>query len=323
MARPTAGAPRYEVRPADSDLDAAVRLADAAVRAHPWAQLRADEISARIADRLRTKEQPAALLRVDGVPEGFATWVERGPLGLSIELLYATPSVASVEGYDAFLSGIAEQFRPLVFLQGSVAGLTADDEARLMERRGLRPFGRSEMQRVGKAPPAAAPLPPGARLRAIGPEDEGELVRLHGAAYRGRFDRYLFLESTDEAEDARALVRDVFGGRWGALSTAGSLGLEADGQLRAAVLSVRRSEGTLIADVMVDPAAQGRGLGRAVLTAVLAALDRAGESPAVLNVTEGNVRAQRLYAHLGFERSLGPSREWYNPRIVPFRPDAG
>ena len=192
-----------------------------------------------------------------------------------------------------------------------------------MERRGLRPFGRSEMQRVGKAPPAADPLPPGARLRAIGPEDEGELVRLHGAAYRGRFDRYLFLESTDEAEDARALVRDVFGGRWGALSTAGSLGLEADGQLRAAVLSVRRSEGTLIADVMVDPAAQGRGLGRAVLTAVLAALDRAGESPAVLNVTEGNVRAQRLYAHLGFERSLGPSREWYNPRIVPFPPDAG
>lgn len=322
MSRPDAGPPRFEVRSADTDLDAAVRLADAAVRAHPWAQLRAEEISARIAQRLREKAQPAALLLVDGTPDGFATWSQRGPIGLSIELVYAAPAVASVDSYEAILSGISRQFLPPMFVPGSVAGLTAEEESRLMERRGMRPFGRSEMQRVGGAPPDSAGAVPGTRSRPVGPADEAELVRLHAAAYRGRFDRYLFLESTDEAEDSLALVRDLFGGRWGEFSAAGSVGVERDGRLLGAVLSVRHGGGTLIADVMVDPAVQGQGIGRSVLTATLAALDRAGESPAILNVTEGNARAQRLYAHLGFVRTLGPSREWYDPRIVPFPPDA-
>lgn len=323
MARPAGEATGYVVRPAADDVEAAVRLADAAVRAHPWAQQHADEISGRLAARLRSGEQSGAVLYVQGSPKGFATWTVRGPLGLSVELLYIEPQVATVAGYDAFLTAVTRSFQPIVFLQGAIAGLGVPEEDRLMSDRGLRPYGRSEMTRRTSGPLAIPPLPSGARLRPVGPADERALVRLHGAAYRGRFDRYLFLESAEEAEDAAALVRDLFGGRWGTFSEAGSRGLDLDGYLVGAVLSVRRGEGTLIADVAVDPAAQGHGIGRIILTASLQGLEAAGESPVFLNVTEGNARAQRLYEHLGFERSLGPSREWYDPRLVPFPPDAG
>ncbi|MGQ7295155.1 mycothiol synthase [Quadrisphaera sp. KR29] len=53
--------------------------------------------------------------------------------------------------------------------------------------------------------------------------------------------------------------------------------------------------------VAVDPAAQGRGLGRAVVLAGLHHLDAAGCSSAELYVEADNAAALRLYERLGFE----------------------
>lgn len=313
----------FEIRPVGTDVDAAIRLAGQAVRANPWALTQAEEITARIAERIRSGGFLGGLLAEEGRCVGFVSWSRRGTLGLSVELLYLTPGSASAEGYGLALAEVERSVAPLVFVSGPLPGISADEERRTMDHLGLRPFGRSEMVRTGIGAPPAGPLPSGVTLRPVGAADEEALARLHMAAYSGRFDRYLFLETEDEAADARQLVGDLFRGRWGEPSTAGSIGAVVDGELRGAVLSVKRGPGALIADVMVDPAAQGKGIGRAVLAAAVEGLDRAGERPAVLNVTEGNAHAQRLYERLGFVRSLGPSTEWYNPRRVPSPPEEG
>jgi len=83
---------------------------------------------------------------------------------------------------------------------------------------------------------------------------------------------------------------------------------------------VRASYGPLLISVMVDPSAQGRGIGRTLVLANLHALRARGETFAALNVTEGNDRAVRLYEHLGFVRSLGPEHAWYSVAAVPAGP---
>lgn len=52
----------------------------------------------------------------------------------------------------------------------------------------------------------------------------------------------------------------------------------------------------------VDPAAQGRGLGRALVMDGLRWMRRRGASGVVVNTQVGNQRALELYQHLGFER---------------------
>jgi ribosomal protein S18 acetylase RimI-like enzyme len=71
---------------------------------------------------------------------------------------------------------------------------------------------------------------------------------------------------------------------------------------------------------MVDPEFQGSGVGRRLLTTTLRSLRGAGEPRIYLNVTEGNEPALRLYRRLGFVRSLGPTRDWYNALRIPFAP---
>lgn len=62
----------------------------------------------------------------------------------------------------------------------------------------------------------------------------------------------------------------------------------------------------------VSPAAQGRGLGRALLDALLAEARRRGVGEVVLEVRAENDAARRLYAAAGFER-IGLRRGYYRP----------
>lgn len=56
----------------------------------------------------------------------------------------------------------------------------------------------------------------------------------------------------------------------------------------------------VIEAVAVLPQARGRGVGRALVTAAMAAARRAGRTRVALYVVEGNNAAVRLYASLGF-----------------------
>ncbi|EQD73638.1 GCN5-related N-acetyltransferase domain protein, partial [mine drainage metagenome] len=145
----------------------------------------------------------------------------------------------------------------------------------------------------------------------------------HAAAFTGHFDSFLFRTHPDPRQDSAQLVREVLAGRWGEFLPWASTLAESrdDGRSLGSCLFVRAPFGPLLISLQVDPAAQGRGVGRALTIASLRALRARGESVVALNVTEGNARAVRLYESLGFVRSIGPSAQWYSERIVPVRPD--
>ena len=273
-------------------------------------------------ERLTAGAVEGRLFVVDGRPLGFVSWSAGNPLGVAVELLYVDGDRAGAERYGELLTTLGAVTAAPAFVPGPLAGVPASDEARLMGSLGYRPFGRSEML-LGAGSPALLRRSGDAEgLRPVTRADLPRLAELHASAYRGRFDRYLFLEDWDEATDARRAVEDIVNGVWGELSGAGSWLLEEQGRPVAAVLAVRPRGGILIADVMVEPTLQGHGLGRRVLGAAVRALWIAGERRIFLNVTEGNDRAIRLYRSLGFERSLGPTRDWYHAGRIPTPPAA-
>jgi ribosomal protein S18 acetylase RimI-like enzyme len=309
-----------DVVPLAVDLDAAARLGRAAILARPWIGSRGPELADQFERAVRAGDRSGGLYQPEGNPVGIAIWELHGPLGAIVNLLYLSPANASSVSYERFWNGLGPLAGPIAFAPGQIPGLSEAEEIELMESQGLARYGRSEMRRREGAEIPAPVLPVGAQLRLVGRADATELSRLHALAYHDRFDRYLFLEEDDEARDAARMVEEMFEGRWGAFSPEGSWGIEREGRLIGAVLCVRRPEGVLIADVMVEPDLQGQGIGKAVLLGGLRGLSSAGISPVYLNVTEGNDRAMRLYERLGFERTLGPSLDWYDPRRIPAVP---
>ena len=67
--------------------------------------------------------------------------------------------------------------------------------------------------------------------------------------------------------------------------------------------------------VAVAPAAQGRGLGGALVDALVARASARGATAVLLEVRADNERAQRLYAARGFTR-IGVRRRYYQPGDV-------
>ncbi|MFC3077495.1 GNAT family N-acetyltransferase [Phenylobacterium terrae] len=57
-------------------------------------------------------------------------------------------------------------------------------------------------------------------------------------------------------------------------------------------------------DLLVDPAHRGRGVGRRLLEASIAALEARGAPRIVLSTAERNVGAQKLFAEAGFRRTM-------------------
>jgi len=68
-------------------------------------------------------------------------------------------------------------------------------------------------------------------------------------------------------------------------------------------MSLRGPAGVLY-DIVVDPTHRGRGVGRLLLDATLAALASHGAPRVVLSTAERNENAQRLFARAGFRRTM-------------------
>ena len=68
-------------------------------------------------------------------------------------------------------------------------------------------------------------------------------------------------------------------------------------------MALRGPAGVLY-DIVVDPAHRGIGVGQRLLDATLAALKARGAPRVVLSTAEGNVAAQRLFAHAGFRATM-------------------
>jgi len=305
--------------PFASDLPASLAFARAAVlaRAEPGVDL--EQVIAIAEREIRSGRARGGLWVRAGRPLGLVLWDLSGPLGASVRLSYLRPEFASPDAYRELFDATARASGGVAFVP-SLPGLAPEVESTTLRSLGFAPFSRSEM----RFPPGATvpPLraPPGIGLRTVRPEDEAELARVHAAAYREQFDRFLFLEDSDPVLDAEKVMHSLFHGRWGELLVAASTVAETGGRTVGGTVVLRTTGRSLIADVSVDPAHKGRGIGRALVTATVGALRERGEATIALAVTEENRRALRLYERIGFVRALGPTREWYNARLIPVPP---
>jgi len=68
-------------------------------------------------------------------------------------------------------------------------------------------------------------------------------------------------------------------------------------------MSLRGPAGVLY-DIVVDPTRRGRGVGRALLEATVAALRSRGSPQVVLSTADRNAAAQRLFESAGFRRTM-------------------
>jgi|GEM_PF-1962211 len=155
----------------------------------------------------------------------------------------------------------------------------------------------------------------GLTFRPLDAEHLEEYIRVHNAA---------FVQSPNGAIARREEVADELSqpGRRPELKQIGLL----DGRL-AVVLLLSLHDGAMgeVEALVVDPALQGRGLGRAGLMHGLAALRELGCARAQLTVVESNSSALRLYESSGFALRtvqstwfIGPSLAGSNP-VTPTR----
>lgn len=103
-----------------------------------------------------------------------------------------------------------------------------------------------------------------------------------------------FLESQTAGPDRFVLVAEQDGAVVGYVFA----GLE------GADYMVLRGPAGAVYDLVVDPDHRGRGIGRTLLDAALAALAERGAPRAVLSTAEKNSSAQRLFERTGFRRTM-------------------
>jgi ribosomal protein S18 acetylase RimI-like enzyme len=305
-----------------SDLRSSLALAREAVLARFDPGVELSELVPIVERQIRDGAAHGVLRVVDGRPVGLALWSPESPVGVGVRDLYLRAPSASANEYRVFLEKVERTAGPVAFAP-TLPGLTVDEEAATLRSMGFAPYSRSEMLL-----PSAAALPAyeaveGAVVRSFRPADERAIVAVHAAAYRNHFDRFLFAEDLNPERDAELTIRRLIEGRYGTFLPRASMVIVHRERIVGETIVLAPPGRALIADVAVDPAAQRKGLGRAVLVGTVRALRAQGVGGIALVVTEGNRPAVQLYERLGFVRTLGPTREWYNTRRIPIAPDRG
>lgn len=271
-----------------------------------------------LADAVAGSPELGRLVRVGPTVAGVVLWRNPpSPVGLRLSWLYLARPHASARAYRHAVEEVDRGVAPVAFVAGPLAGISRASESEAMRGTGFAPYGRSEMVLdLGRGSPGADPEPRPV-TRAVRPDDEPALARLHEEVYRDHFDRWLFLRDLDPRRDAFDGTARVLRGEHGTFLPFGSTVVEENGRVVGAVLTVKTGRGPMIVDVGTAPDFRGRGIARAAIVAALRGLRAAGETLVRLNVTEGNEPAVGLYLRLGFVRSLGPSREWCRARFAP------
>jgi ribosomal protein S18 acetylase RimI-like enzyme len=151
---------------------------------------------------------------------------------------------------------------------------------------------------------------PAATLRPAAPADLPALGRLGTLLVRTHhdFDPRRFIAATPQTEHGYASFLGMQLGKPNAVVFVAERDGQVLGYTFAGVegfdyMSLRGPAGVLY-DIVVDPAQRGRGVGRMLLDATLAALEERGAPRVVLSTAERNEAAQRLFARAGFRRTM-------------------
>jgi ribosomal protein S18 acetylase RimI-like enzyme len=146
-------------------------------------------------------------------------------------------------------------------------------------------------------------------LRPVRPDDTETLFTLHRAAMRD------YVESAYGPWDDA--VQRGFLHRW-LDDDSDPLVIQVDGDIVGVVDYVNHDDSVYIGRIEIDPSMQGRGLGTAVLSDIIAEADRSGED-VTLEVIDVNP-ARRLYERLGFVETATVGRKIHLRRPAS-RPD--
>ena len=157
----------------------------------------------------------------------------------------------------------------------------------------------------GAVAPAGPPSPaagPAGRLRPMVPEDLADIMALeHKLFPDDPWSAVMFAEEVTQPP-SRRLYLIAEAGADAALVTAGYAGMMfVPGGVQADVLTIA-----------VAPAYWGRGIGSALLSALIQAARNRGCTEVFLEVREDNQRARGLYLRRGFEE-IGVRRGYYQP----------
>ena len=131
-------------------------------------------------------------------------------------------------------------------------------------------------------------------VRAIEPADGDECARIVYEAFAGLHDRHRFPRDFPTLEAASQLTGSFIAHPriWGIVA-------EADGQIIGSNFLDERGPITGVGPITIDPEAQGRGIGRRLMEAVIA---RGAEARGIRLFQDSfNMQSLSLYASLGFE----------------------
>jgi len=139
------------------------------------------------------------------------------------------------------------------------------------------------------------------QIRRLSPADAHLYRSLRLRALREHPDAFTSSWEDDRTQPVEAaaqrLAAHAFWGAYLGAELVGIVGLERESRAK------NRHKATVVGMYVAPPAA-GRGIGRALLEALLAEARHAGIASLVLTVTEGNAPARHLYEAAGF-RSFG------------------
>ena len=163
------------------------------------------------------------------------------------------------------------------------------------------------MRRPTATPLPAVEEPDGLSVRAYRPEDADEVVRVNGAAFAQHPEQ----GAMDLAELGERMAEDWFD------PTGLLVADEGDGRLLGFHWTKRHSAGLgEVYVVGIDPAAQGRGLGKVLTVTGLAHLAEVGVAEVMLFVESDNAAGRGLYERLGFTHESADTHVQYTrPRL--------
>jgi mycothiol synthase len=161
------------------------------------------------------------------------------------------------------------------------------------------------MRRPASAPLPVVAVPDGLEVRSYRPDDAREVVRVNAAAFAQHPEQ----GSMGEAELAERMAEDWFDPA--GLLVAGPAGDPGHGLLGFHWTKRHSPQVGEVYVVGIDPAAQGRGLGRVLTAAGLAHLAAAGVDEVLLYVESDNAAGRRLYEGLGFTHAAADTHVQY------------
>jgi ribosomal protein S18 acetylase RimI-like enzyme len=219
------------------------------------------------------------LLQVGALTASTAT-----ALRLMLDRIFVSPEAQLARGLSCFLFPVSD----------SVAtALTRQHFALERQHYLVRPF--AGWQESGAAME-------GGRICPFGPEHAAAAVRLMARAYAGEPSARCFAPHGRLDEWAHYFGQLLAGPGCGTLVPDATLvGIGPGGALQGLIVTTLVAPGTAhVAQVVVDPAARGRGLGRALVEHASVATRTLGARRVTLLVNESNRAARALYTRLGF-----------------------